>query len=326
MNARRTLLVVELVVLIFALSVSADAKSPGPNGRIAYNVFVPRTGSNLLYTADPDGTNAAPLTDRSLEYPHWSPDGSMIAGLGPGPNGEEDRSAVIVNVDTGGIRDLVNPDPTLGLFCLVWSPDGARLACGGLDESHPDRNGIYTIRSSDGGDVTRITSNPGGEDDIGDFSPDGKRIVFTRSDPSGTDAGLFVKTIGGGPAVRITPPGMIPDGEGMTWSPEGRTIVFSAERGPDQRFAVYLVAPDGSRLRRLPIPCGGPVSDPTSVDCRQPDWSPDSTTILFSRGTVSGHYGDLYTVAPDGSNLTRITRTPTTFDTVADWGTHPLGT
>jgi Tol biopolymer transport system component len=45
----------------------------------------------------------------------------------------------------------------------------------------PSRNGIYTIRSSDGGGLTRITSHPGGDDNPGDDSPDGKRMVFVRS-------------------------------------------------------------------------------------------------------------------------------------------------
>jgi Tol biopolymer transport system component len=322
MDARRTLIIVALVVLVVTPSVSAGAKPPGPNGRIAYNVFVTRTGSNLLYTANPDGTDAVRLTDRYIEFPHWSPDGTIVVGLGPGSNGEE-TSAVFVDVETGATRQFVMSDPTMFYACPHWSPNGARLACEGLDETHPERNGIYTIRSTDGGGLTRVTWNPRGDDIPGDYSPDGTRMVFTRLNPRETDAGLFVKTIGGGAAVRITPRGMIPDAEGMTWSPDGTTIVFAAQDGPERRFAVYLVAPDGSGLRRVPIPCGGPFSDPTSVDCRQPDWSPDGTMILVSRGTASGHSSDLYTVAPDGSELTRITRTPTTFDTVADWGTHP---
>jgi hypothetical protein len=41
---------------------------------------------------------------------------------------------------------------------------------------------MYTIRSSDGGGLLRITTNPGGEDDPVDYSPDGTQIAFIRTD------------------------------------------------------------------------------------------------------------------------------------------------
>ena len=44
----------------------------------------------------------------------------------------------------------------------------------------PSRNGIYTVRASDGGDMTQITSNPVGGDIPGEYSPDGTRLVFKR--------------------------------------------------------------------------------------------------------------------------------------------------
>jgi Tol biopolymer transport system component len=323
MNGRQTSLIVGLVILSFALALSANGKEPGPNGRIAYGVFDVHMGSSRLYTANPDGSHAALLADRELEFAHWSPDGTEIVALGSAPDGTENRSAVIVNVDTGDTRDLVMSDPTLFYACPIWSPGGTRLTCEGLDETNPSRNGIYTIRSSDGGGLTQITSNPSGDDMPGDYSPDGKRIVFMRWDSSGAAVGLLVQPVGGGTPVRITPAGLIPDPEGMTWSPDGRTIVFSA-RHEDERFAVYTVAPNGSRLRHLPVPCGGLLTSATSVSCRQPDWSPDGSLIMFSRGTVSGRFSDLYTVRPDGSHFTRITVTPSTFDNEVDWGTHPL--
>jgi hypothetical protein len=53
-----------------------------------------------------------------------------------------------------------------------------------------------TIRSSDGG-LTRITSDPGGDDDPGDHSPDGKSLVFARADQNGQLVGLFVVNVNG---------------------------------------------------------------------------------------------------------------------------------
>ena len=100
-------------------------------------------------------------------------------------------------------------DPTLFTACLQWSPDGKRLACGGFGEPDSSRNGIYTIRSSDGGGLTRMTSNPGGEDMPGDYSPDGKRLVFARFDQNGDPVGLYVVKTDGSHLRPITPSGTI---------------------------------------------------------------------------------------------------------------------
>ena len=62
----------------------------------------------------------------------------------------------------------------------------------------PSLSGLYTIRSSDGSDLTRITSNLGGQDIPIDYSPNGEQIVFGRRDPnrsSKVDSALFVVNV-----------------------------------------------------------------------------------------------------------------------------------
>jgi hypothetical protein len=102
------------------------------------------------------------------------------------------------------------PDPdNLFTACPLMSPDAARLACGGFGETDPTLNGVYTIRSSDGGDLTRMTSNPGGDDIPGDFSPSGKRLVLARFDQNGDPAGLYVTKVNATYLQPITPPGTL---------------------------------------------------------------------------------------------------------------------
>ena len=103
--------------------------------------------------------------------------------------------AHVVDVDSGEVRTLETPDPTLELFCdFGWSPDGDRLVCEGYGVDDPSRNGIYSVRASDGGDLIRITSNPDGGDIPGDYSPDGTRLVFMRFEDD-VPTGLFVVDI-----------------------------------------------------------------------------------------------------------------------------------
>jgi Tol biopolymer transport system component len=113
-------------------------------------------------------------------------------------------AAHIIDVDTGSFRELAPPDPTLEVHCDQWSPDGKRLACESFGVTDPSRNGIYTIRASDGRGLTRITSAAGGDDIPGDYSPNGKRLVFVRTDADGR-VGLFMVRVDSTALRQITP-------------------------------------------------------------------------------------------------------------------------
>jgi hypothetical protein len=43
-----------------------------------------------------------------------------------------------------------------------WSPDGTKIAFDSDQGDHPTGEGIYTISSSDGGALARVTGRPGG--------------------------------------------------------------------------------------------------------------------------------------------------------------------
>ena len=104
-------------------------------------------------------------------------------------------------------RDLPLPSPVSQwdtFACSVWSPDGSRLACLGSSTIDPSLDGIYTVRSSDGGDVTLVTSIAI-ENFPGDFSPDGARLVFAHHDPETDETVLFVVDLGDGGLTQITP-------------------------------------------------------------------------------------------------------------------------
>jgi Tol biopolymer transport system component len=81
---------------------------------------------------------------------------------------------------------------------------------------------------------------------------------------------------------------------------------------------------DGTALHQLPIApsCGGLASNPRSVSCSWPGWSPDGTKIVFTRVTANGTRSNIAIVNADGSGLVQITNTGDADQ--ADWGTHPL--
>ncbi|MGH3924801.1 MAG: TolB family protein [Pseudonocardiaceae bacterium] len=312
----------------------AGGKAPSPNGRIAFARFDAALDGLVTYTANPDGSHVQRLfSGGHSQAPRWSPDGNQVAVLAACADGEENCAFTIVDPDTGASRQVKMLDPTLFTACIVWSPDSKRLACEGFGEPDPNRNGIYTVRSSDGGGLTRMTSNSGGEDLPGDYSPQGTRLVFARFDQNGDPAGLYVVKTDGSQLRPITPPGTIVSSPG-DWSPQGNAILFARRVSEDMRNSLWVVHADGSGLREIRVhgepACGGPIADATSRGCIHPRWSPDGKKIIFGIATATtdggtendGETENIYTVNADGTGLTQVTHGVE--DEAPDWGTHTL--
>lgn len=65
-------------------AIPADAKVPGPNGRIAFTRFDPALGGTVTCTVNPDGSQMEQLyTGGQSEFSHWSPDGSDVSIFAP---------------------------------------------------------------------------------------------------------------------------------------------------------------------------------------------------------------------------------------------------
>jgi Tol biopolymer transport system component len=308
----------KLVVLAFlavavasAAATSAAAKPPGTNGLLSFTRFEPALQQDVVYTINPDGSGEQQLL-AGAESGQWSPDGSRILVV---PDCCAER---ILNPDNGSYSELPTFYPDLGLFlgCGVWSPDGARLACEGFGDQ-PSADGVYTVRSSDGGDIRRVTS--GADDDYpGDYSPNGKRIVFLRSSFDSGSIALYTVKLGGSDLRQLTPPGMNLDFTGGSWSPQGNEILFSAHSPPGARSSLFAAHADGSGLRQIPIAgCG------SAVGCFEPVWSPDGTKIAFTMFVPQTGQADLYTVNADGTGLYQVTQAGLGAG-LKDWGTHPL--
>jgi Tol biopolymer transport system component len=201
---------------------------------------------------------------------------------------------------------------------VVAERPAPRLRWAGKRRPEPDRH-LYDPylrwRGSHEGHL-----DPRGDDVPIDYSPDGKQIVFGRTDPNGPpgkNQALFVVNVNGTGLHRITPWGFSDD-DG-SWSPDGTKIVF-------EHFAsVYSVHPDRTGLVKIPLQTRRTTTNFTAFDA---GWSPDGTKLVFSLRT---HAGDgtvqegIGTANADGSDVRMITTSPTR-DANADWGPNLLAT
>ena len=203
---------------LFGLSIAADPQI-SPDGRTI--VYVRRSADVMtdkmqssLWLIDVASGKQTPFATTGSS-PRWSPDGSRIAYSAS----DGDRSQLFVRWLASGASARITSlpgDPN----ALAWSPDGTRLAY------------IATVA----GDGTKLGKAPP--------KPEGAkwaeplevidRVTYRADGPGYIKPGydhVFVVAAEGGAARQLTF-GRFDDGGPLSWTPDGRAILFAAIRGP----------------------------------------------------------------------------------------------
>jgi Tol biopolymer transport system component len=255
-----------------------------------------------MFASAADGSAEVPIPMPWTEGGgRWSTSGELIAVATQIDDG---RVGTAILDDAGNVlRVLDIPDPTLNLACGVWSPDDARLACAAWDDADATRTGVYTVRSSDGEDLTRLTTPPTGMADFaGDWSSNDD-IVFIRPTGGAESGPLFRVGASGGEPTELT--STLAD-DSPRFSPDG-SLVATSSGG-----LIKVIDATGSVVSSIAL---------SGSFTFGPAWSPDGEWLVFS-STSRGFRADLFVSRPDGSELYQVTRTPDNEITV-DWGPDP---
>jgi Tol biopolymer transport system component len=292
----------------------AKAAFPGHNGRIVFHRKSSK-GVAQVWVADKDLSNQEQLTNKSAEsgWAVWKPGGAKLAFASTRADPDPTDARTIVDIFK------MNPDGT-GVVKLTdskaldadagWSPDGRKIAFDSDRADRPGRGEIH-VMNSDGTNVRRVSTLPAyAKYDIAPrFSPDGRRIVFTRYVKDPGLSALFTVRVDGGGLKQVTP---WRNGAGdADYSPDGKKLVFEAY--PHKPLAktpcpgdIYTVNSDGRHLTNITHNrCQGGSSDPV--------WSPDGKKILFRSSHAEGGVSAtafLQTMNPDGSARHFIAHNP----------------
>lgn len=136
-------------------------------------------------------------------------------------------------------------------------------------------NGDIYVMNDDGSRRRRLTYNTTTLDDSPRWSPDGKRIAFTRvmdKTQSQTTAEVFIMNADGTDPQRLTYNNVLD--VDSSWSPDGQHIAFSSTR--TESWEVFVIEVATRTVTQLTGLEGG-------VGSASPDWSPDGTQIVFER-------------------------------------------
>lgn len=196
--------------------------------------------------------------------------------------------------------------------CFAWSPDGSAIA---LYRQRRDTYDLYVV-NRDGTGLTMLVADIETSFDFfsgrytPSWSPDGRRIAFSQRLGRGSKRAVAIMVVNpdGSGLVRLTSPRAGMSDLGPAWSPDGTKVAFErseVDEVNDLRDETRLIVmnPDGSAPHRI---------TPRFVDAFLPSWSPDGTKIMFG-------FGDVFVVAPDGSGLRNVTRTPNPSDSDPRW-------
>ena len=172
------------------------------------------------------------------------------------------------------------------------SPDGRWLALGWWQGQ--GTGALFLRPAADLAAPPQPVSGDAGEVNALAWSPDGRALAFTATAADGRCT-LWLQPVAGGArdgparALAACAPMFTPS---LDWSPDGRWLAFSAEA--DGAGGLFLVAPDGSGLRRLT------TAPPAALADHQPAWSPDSQRLAFVRQDPADGSRDLHETGLDG--------------------------
>jgi Tol biopolymer transport system component len=178
------------------------------------------------------------------------------------------------------------------------SGDGRTIA---LSARYKDQGGlskIWVVRSNGTG-MHQVTTGPG-NDEMPAISPDGKRIVFSRTlvekdVPGSRKPELWSVDVESGEETRLTENAL--EDVNPVFSPDGRSIAFG-QVAAHNRGGVDVIRADGSGLRKVTS---------TGREYPDPDYAPSGRSIAFI-GEVphapGGYTTAIYTVRTSGTGRT----------------------
>ncbi len=237
-----------------------------PNGdRIAFDFF-DEDGNEQVAVINPDGSGIEPITSGTgiHEVPSWSPDGTQIAfDYSPLlPDEPTFHTLIYVMNSDGSNPHAVTRNPNVFDVEPHFSPDGQHILFTRIlpgTDSVLQQNALF-VMNADGSDERQLTLWRLFAEH-GNWSPDGRWIVFNTDQPRGFGAIIFLVHPDGSDMhviLRGTAGSRIREpigGHKPTFSPDGTKIIFTCSFSNHEFFwdDICTMDPDGTHIRHVTL-------------------------------------------------------------------------
>ena len=280
---------------VFQLEFASDPQISPDGSQIAYvrnavDIMTDKVRSQL-WLVDDQGREQRPLTDWKVDAssPRWSPDGKRLAYAA---KGDKVTQLFVYWIDGGQTARLTNLTEPPGE--MVWSPDGRQLAFSML--MHEKRK-----------PYVQLPEKPEGAEWAKPFKLY-DTLVYRDDEKGYVKEGyyqLFVLPADGGTPRQVTS-GPFHHRERPTWTADGTSLVFSANRRDDWEHEpldgeLYRLSVADGTITQLTNRRGTDESPVVSLDGKQ------LVYVGFDDVGRSYHQPDLYVMSLDGSGRRCLT-------------------
>ena len=186
-----------------------------------------------VFDLSSDGVQSVLQSDRLIEAPNWTPDGTGLIVNGDGRLYRVDLARpALEEIDTG-FAVMCNNDHGV-------SPDGQILAI--TDKTEEGASCIYTLPIA-GGRPQRVTQATPSY--WHGWSPDGAVLTYTARRGGVFD--IYTIPVGGGVATRLTQG--FEHCDGPDYAPDGQWIWFNGQKAGQMQL--WRMRPDGAELQQM---------------------------------------------------------------------------
>jgi Tol biopolymer transport system component len=207
----------------------------------------------------------------------WSPDGRSFVVSGHDKKGRQ--GIYQIDAQTGDVTLIVQSEPRrTWVGILAWSPDGEAIYYKRTDVTRKSsRILVRALVTGREKELYRAVA-PSGVGSLG-VSPDGRQLAFTLKDSAKRSTALMLMPTAGGEArelLKLQEPESIPDVGGLTWTPDGREVIFAKDSLQEQTTELWRISAEGGEPQKLGLAMKG---------LRNLRFHPDGRRIAFSAGT-----------------------------------------
>jgi hypothetical protein len=300
-------------------------------------LYVDYSSGNVIVTANTDGTGAQQISPGNTgSQAFFSGDGKLAYYAKPvndGVPGGEDIYGILVN-NAGACQEmrLSNLDVPPMAPLPVWEISSSSVdAAGGQDIAFSPDTLVHRVHvQTDGTSVALPTITLSDPENNATFhrlrlNPKFPNIaMYKRNSTAGTTASPEVwlvdlnncpsGTCPAGSSINVianvtVPPGHIPSGGHIAWSPDGLTIAFSEPDIADYWLARNVVNSDGTINNGFTLQEIGPYGQPamTADYCAFPPGWPTQTLMACLAGPASAvNPKTMYLMSSDGNGTTKL--------------------